>query len=189
MSSFVPPARPRQPIVPLTDTLVYDGYHEPMQMLRVGLTCLYAAAVFVALSPAASGQATPPPAELPEAPGKAVALKVCSSCHGVEILLDPPRTVASWIDTMYLMKDFGAAASEADWKTTTDYLIANLAHLEVNKASGEEMAALFGLDEKAAAAVIAYRDKQGGFKTIDDLKKAPGLDAAKVEAMKPRLMF
>jgi competence protein ComEA len=160
-----------------------------MQMLRVALTCLCVAALSVAFSSAEPGQATPPAAELPEAPGKAVALKVCSSCHGVEILLDPPRTVPSWVDTMYLMKDFGATASDADWKTTTDYLIANLAHLEVNKATGEEVAMVFGLDEKAAAALIAYRDTQGGFKTIDDLKKAPGVDGTKVDALKSRLIF
>jgi hypothetical protein len=35
----------------------------------------------------------------------------------------------------------------------------------------------------------AYRDQQGGLKTIDDLKKAPGLDAAKIDALKDRLLF
>ena len=48
---------------------------------------------------------------------------------------------------------------------------------------------MFGVNEAVAKDVVAYRDKQGGFKTIDDLKKAPGLDAAKIDALKDRLLF
>jgi competence protein ComEA len=40
-----------------------------------------------------------------------------------------------------------------------------------------------------AALIIQYRDKNGGFKSIEDLKKVPGVDAAKIEARKDRLIF
>jgi len=42
---------------------------------------------------------------------------------------------------------------------------------------------------KEAAALLAYRDKVGGFKTIDDIKKAPGIDFKKIEAAKDRITF
>jgi len=59
----------------------------------------------------------------------------------------------------------------------------------VNKATAGEIEQVFGVNETIAAGVVAYRDQQGGFKTIDDLKKAPNLDGAKVDALKARLIF
>ena len=40
-----------------------------------------------------------------------------------------------------------------------------------------------------AAAIIAYRAKNGAFKTVDDLKQVPTLDAAKIDAKKDRITF
>jgi DNA uptake protein ComE-like DNA-binding protein len=36
---------------------------------------------------------------------------------------------------------------------------------------------------------VAHREKAGGFKTIDDLKQAPGLDATRVDAAQDRISF
>jgi competence protein ComEA len=87
------------------------------------------------------------------------------------------------------MKDFGATATDEQWKTVSDYLVTYLALVEMNKAEAAHLQLVFGIDEAAAKDVIAYRDKQGGFKTSDDLKKAPGLDAAKIDGLKERLIF
>jgi len=40
-----------------------------------------------------------------------------------------------------------------------------------------------------AEAIVAYRQANGDFKTLDDLKKVPGLDAVKVDAQKTRITF
>jgi competence protein ComEA len=37
--------------------------------------------------------------------------------------------------------------------------------------------------------VLAYRAKNGNFKSIDDLKKVPGIDPAYIESKKDRLAF
>ena len=42
---------------------------------------------------------------------------------------------------------------------------------------------------KEAAALIAYRDKHGLFKSVEDLKKVPGIDVKKIEAQKDRLVL
>ncbi len=130
-----------------------------------------------------------PPDKLPEAPGKATVVAVCTSCHDSSLMTDAPRTIAGWIDVMYLMKDFGAMLTEAESKTVTDYLVTNLALVEMNKAEAGHLELVFGVADAVANEVVAYRDKQGGFKTIDDLKKAPGLDAAKIDGLKERLIF
>ena len=59
----------------------------------------------------------------------------------------------------------------------------------MNKASADEIKAWLDVDEKVAQAVVDYRTANGAFKTIEDLKKVPGIDAAKVEARKNRAQF
>lgn len=127
--------------------------------------------------------------QLPDAPGRAVVARVCTQCHGIEYVVPSERTVPVWRDTLELMRAYGAEASDEDWTTITQYIGANLAHLDVNKAPAEDFGLVFGVDEKVAQDVVAYREKQGGFKTIEDLKNAPGLDAQKVETLKGRLIF
>ena len=114
---------------------------------------------------------------------------MCTSCHGTDVITDAPRTVPSWVDTVLSMKDFGAQGSDEDWKAVTDYIVVNLAHLEVNKSTAAEMAQVLRVSEKVAEGVVAYREKQGGFKAIADLKQAPGLDAATIDTLAPRLIF
>jgi len=152
---------------------------------------LFAAAIvttsLLALASAPSPQA--PADKLPEAPGKAVLTTMCTSCHGTDVITDAPRTVPSWVDTVLSMKDFGAQGSDEDWKAVTDYIVVNLAHLEVNKSTAAEMAQVLRVSEKVAEGVVAYREKQGGFKAIADLKQAPGLDAATIDTLASRLIF
>ena len=42
---------------------------------------------------------------------------------------------------------------------------------------------------RMADGLVTYRQQNGSFKTLDDLKKVPGLDAAKVDARKARVSF
>ena len=160
----------------------------------VSRSCAVALALFAGalVSHAASGVATagPPaqPAQLPDAPGKAIVERICLGCHGAEILF-PERMVPVWRETLELMKGFGAVATDDEWKTIHAYVLSNLASLNANRAPADDFAAVFLIDADAAAGVVAHREKAGGFKTIDDMKKAPGLDAARVDARKDRISF
>ena len=74
----------------------------------------------------------------------------------------------------YLAKHFGADAPLP---------------IKVNKASPVELESLLLVKRSEAAAIIQYRTDHGDFKTIDDLKKVPGLDFKKIEAKKDLLVF
>ena len=154
--------------------------------LLIVLTMTYSAALVA--RPAGAVSATRQQAPLPEAPGKAVVEKVCTTCHGTEYITIE-RTVPAWRETIELMKAFGTVATDEEWKTVNVYIMANVAYLQVNRAPAEDFAAVFGVDEKTASEVVAYREKAGPFKTVDDLKKAPGLPAATVDAAQARLKF
>lgn len=164
-----------------------------MRMSRVTITLMVVLAAFLVRTSfeAAHARVAPPPAAqaLPEGEGKALVEKLCTTCHGLDYIVPSQRTVRVWRETIDLMKGYGAEATDEQWKIITDYIIGNVAYLNVNKADAEEFGMLFGIDEQAAQGVVAYREKQGGFKAIDDLKKAPGLEAARIDALQARLIF
>jgi len=126
---------------------------------------------------------------LPDAPGKQLVEQVCATCHGVDLLVPSSRTAVQWRDTIGAMKTAGAKASDEEWKTLVEYIMGNLAFLNVNKATVEDVRLVFAVPESVAQAVVAARDKQGGFKSADDLKQIPDLDSKRVEAIRTRLSF
>ena len=139
-------------------------------------------------SPAGAAAPVQAPPQLPDGPGRDVVERVCLTCHGAELIL-PERSVPVWRETLELMKGFGAVATDDEWKTIYSYILSNVAYLNVNRAGADDFAAVFLLDAEAAKGVVAHREKAGGFKTIDDLKTAPGLDAGRVDAAKDRISF
>jgi competence protein ComEA len=87
----------------------------------------------------------------------------------------------------------GAKVSDEDFPIILDYLSTHflgeaLQPLNLNTASQIDLEAAGGLLRREAAAVIQYRDKHGRFKTIDDLRKVPGLDFKKIESRRDAMV-
>jgi competence protein ComEA len=61
------------------------------------------------------------------------------------------------------------------------------AKVNINSASVEQLATLKRIGAKKAAAIIAYRDANGPFKSIDDLSKVKGISTGIVAANKEQL--
>ena len=59
--------------------------------------------------------------------------------------------------------------------------------LEINSASREEFMELKGIGEKLSERIIAYREKLGGFVSIDQIAEVYGLSAETFEKIKPKL--
>jgi len=92
------------------------------------------------------------------------------------------------------MADLGAKGTEKELSEVLDYLaehfpVDEVPRINVNKAPAIELESRLTLKRSEAAAIIQYRTKNGDFKSIEDLKKVPGLDPAKIEAKKDRLTF
>ena len=61
--------------------------------------------------------------------------------------------------------------------------------INVNKATAKDLQAALRLTDKQAAAIVHQREEKGDFKSIEELEKVPGIDAAKIESSKNRLAF
>ena len=59
--------------------------------------------------------------------------------------------------------------------------------INVNTATAAQLTLVLDVSESAAQAVVKYRAARGAFKTPDDLKKVPGIDAGKIDARRDRI--
>lgn len=64
------------------------------------------------------------------------------------------------------------------------------AQVNINKASAEEISdVLVGVGPAKAEAIIAYREQQGGFKTIEELAEVKGIGEATLAKNKERILL
>lgn len=130
--------------------------------------------------------------ELPAGPGKATLIRVCSSCHSPDNVIANGQDRAGWENTITKMAGFGAVGSDEEFTEILEYLVKNFpanAPINVNKATAAQLESGLGFTTTEAEGVIQYRGNNGDFKSIDDLKKVPALDAKKLDAKKDRLAF
>ncbi len=68
------------------------------------------------------------------------------------------------------------------------YASAALAAVNLNTATLDELVALPGIGPAKAQAIIDYRTKSGGFKSVEELKDVKGIGAKRYEKLKAELI-
>ncbi len=149
----------------------------------------------VALVVLALGAVRPAAAQttLPEGPGKETTVKICGTCHPAERGVAVRLTREGWQELISRMVSLGAKGTDAELQATLEYLATHfegdaLKPLNLNKANSVELESIVGLLRKESAAWIAYRAKHGPCTALEDLKKVPGLDFAKIEKRRDRIV-
>ena len=129
-------------------------------------------------------------AQLPDAPGRELTQKICNNCHGTETFQNRRLDRDGWEKVIDEMTSRGAQASDSDFDKIVDYL-ANVfgPNVNINSAGAKDLTASLGFSQDEADALVRYREKNGAFKTLDDVKKVPGISAAKIDAKKDRITF
>jgi competence protein ComEA len=168
--------------------------------MSAGLTM---AAIF-AWAPVSARQAAGPSAttdhspsshpEFPPGEGRDAVMRLCVKCHSPNIILASGQDRVGWENTITKMARLGAVGSDEDFTDVADYLTTNfppspIQKIFVNMATAKQFAAVLEISEDDGKAVVAYRDKQKGFKSIDDMKQVPNVDTKKIEANKDHLIF
>jgi competence protein ComEA len=133
-------------------------------------------------------------AQLPEGPGKDVTVRICGVCHDSTTAAAVRLSRAGWEATIDDMLARGAMATDEEYVLILDYLATNFLGegskpLNMNTATAIQLESVLELLRKEAAAIIAYREKNGAFKSIDDLKKVTDVPFRKIESKKDRLVF
>lgn len=129
-------------------------------------------------------------AQLPAGEGKAITEKICTSCHGAESFMGLPLSKGGWEKTIESMINRGAEGTDAQFDAIIAYLTKSYSpKVNVNKAPALELADKLDLTKEVAGAVVGYREKNGAFKGLEDLKKVPGIEAAEIEARKSQVEF
>jgi len=115
---------------------------------------------------------------------------ICSECHTTERIASQQLTKPQWADKVLEMLQEAPDVKQSERDTIVEYLAKNFpAHANVNKADAKELQATLEISAESASGIVNYRRQNGSFKTLDDLKKVPGVDAAKLDAKRDIIDF
>ena len=128
---------------------------------------------------------------LPDAPAKETFMMVCSMCHSPTAVIGKQGTRQWWQAKVTEMLQEVTDVPDSDVDAIVAYLAKNfpVVKINVNKASAKDLETGLELTTKESEAIVSYRESKGNFKTLDDLKKVPGVDTVKIESKKDRLEF
>ena len=172
--------------------------------LRYRLTLLFMSMVVLALSiftrtSVSAGQSTateqqPAYPEFPAGEGRDTVLRLCVKCHSPNIILAYGQNRLGWENTLTKMVRQGAEGTDEDFTDIVDYLTdkfppSTIQKIFVNMATDKQIAAVLDISLDDAKAIVAYRDKVKGFKSLEDMKSAPNVDTKKIDAKKDQLVF
>ena len=150
---------------------------------------LAVALVVVACAPAADEKDA---ARLPEGPGKEIAARICLACHDSGNFRKMRLTSEEWADSVADMVERGAKGTPAEIEAVVAYLAKNFgegAPVRINTAPFAEVRTVLGFTVAEVRALLDYREQHGALRSFEELLRVPGIDAAKAEAQKSRIVF
>jgi DNA uptake protein ComE-like DNA-binding protein len=131
---------------------------------------------------------------LPEGPGKAETISVCSQCHEAQKAASVKLTRKGWTETIDKMKALGAQGTSQEFEAILDYLSTHFRGeldeaLDLNSAETLDLESVLQLLRKESAAFVQFRSKRGPFTSMADLKDLNPVILKKIEAKKDRVVF
>ena len=112
----------------------------------------------------------------------------CTTCHEPETALAISRTKRGWESVIADMVNKGALLETGEPEALLTFLTEQHGLVNVNTATAEELVAL-GLSDKDAPTIVSYRTAHGPFADFAALRGVPGIDVARVDAVRERVAF
>jgi hypothetical protein len=158
-------------------------------LLVGGALCIALMSATIAAQQATDAkQETTTASRFPPGPGRDALFKVCKECHGPESVLGQLKTRSEWSKTLDEMAANGATGTDEEWNSILEYLDTHYSLIMVNTAPAKELASKLDVSADVAAAIVSARDT-AKITSIAELKHVPGIDPAKLDARKDRLIF
>ena len=127
--------------------------------------------------------------DLPPGEGRETVITICGDCHGPEMVGSQRRSKIEWETLIEDMSARNAVATDGEKKIILAYALHTFGRVNINTATAEDVTQIVQLKAAEASAIVDYRQKSGEFKTLDDLRKVPGLDFARIQERKDRIGF
>jgi competence protein ComEA len=157
---------------------------------------LAVAAPVLASAPSAQSTAVQPPApadasqaRFPAGPGRDALFKVCGNCHSAESAVSQLKTHDEWIKTLDEMGNNGAQGSDEEWNQIQAYLDKHYSFIFINTATATELESMLDVTPAVAEAIVRRRTEKGNYTSLDDIKRVPGVDSARIDARTDRFVF
>jgi hypothetical protein len=115
-------------------------------------------------------------------------LDVCTRCHSSSQFLGKARTSSDWEQIYGKMASNGARPNNEQIDQIVRYFQLNLTLVNVNSATGEELAATLQTGADTATAIVMRR-AQKPFTDVSDLAAIKGVDRKVLAKLKDRLQF
>ena len=117
---------------------------------------------------------------LPDGPTKDKMLKLCVGCHELDLVVARRHTRTEWEGVIEDMIARGTKGTEQELDEVVDFLNRNLGKVNVNTATARQLEDGLKISEQDAQAIKSWREQHGNFKSFEEVRKVPGLDAAKI---------
>jgi len=112
---------------------------------------------------------------------------VCTKCHNLQLVMDTPKSVDEWQDTLQAMVDRGAHGTDSQFDDIMDYLHRTTTTINVNTADADELRLVLNVSDGVANAIVTRRAAKK-IRDLNDLKTVSGVDAAALDT-KARFIF
>ncbi len=153
------------------------------RLLRQGLWLLAAATLMWAQSKEPAGAE-----KFPEAEGRENVVFTCSACHTLVRVAANRRSAKSWTSTLRIHEGRGLHLEDDEIPPIVKYLSSYFGPMvNINTATAAQLGELPQVEDKLARAIVAYREKNGPFKKIEELTSVEGCDAGLFSKLKNRL--
>jgi len=131
--------------------------------------------------------------QFPDGPGKQTFLRICGTCHSPANVIGKGYAEGVWSQVVGTMIQRGAQGTNEQFAAIVRYLAANFGpapeKIDVNTSTVLELRNWLNLTQEQADAVVTCRREHGDFKSLDDLKKVPGVAPHFWDVRKDRLTF
>jgi competence protein ComEA len=126
---------------------------------------------------------------LPAGPAKVQLVKLCVGCHEIDLVVARRHTRPEWEGVIEDMIARGSKGTPEELTALVDFLNQYLGKVNVNDAAAKELERALKISEADARAIVSWREKNGRFKSFEEVRKVPGLDQAGIRDKRGWMSF